>query len=57
MDLIVQYVISEISKPGLASPRTLLCSPQLPATKENILTSFWGSGFNFFRHTCHNSEN
>lgn len=30
MDLIVQYVISEISKLGLASPRTLLLSPPNP---------------------------
>lgn len=34
MDLIVQYVISEISKPGLASPRTFLRSPQPPAAKD-----------------------
>lgn len=33
MDLIVQYVISEISKPGLASPRTFLRS-QPPAAKD-----------------------
>lgn len=30
MDLIVQYVISEISKLVLASPRTLLPSPPQP---------------------------